>query len=99
MSEMRMRWLTGWVTHPSYWGDVAIVAVLGAAVIFVVVVMPRLAIGMRSGICRVTGARKRPFDGVADADGHRRTGVSRGNRRRGAGPDRDRVATGFAYRA
>ncbi len=36
---MRMRWLTGWITHPSYWVDVAIVAVLGAAVILVVVVM------------------------------------------------------------
>ena len=39
MSEMRMRWLTGWVTHPSFWIDLAIVAALGAAVIFVVVVM------------------------------------------------------------
>jgi hypothetical protein len=36
---MRMRWLTGWITHPSYWVDVAIVAALVAAVIFVVVVM------------------------------------------------------------
>ena len=39
MSEMRMRWLTGWVTHPSYWVDVAIVAALGAAVIFIVMAM------------------------------------------------------------
>jgi hypothetical protein len=43
--------------------------------------------------------RKRPFDGVADTDRHRRAGVSRGNRPDGVGPDRDHVATGFAYRA
>jgi hypothetical protein len=36
---MQMRWLTGWITHPSRWIDVAIVAALGATVIFVVVVM------------------------------------------------------------
>jgi hypothetical protein len=36
---MRMRWLTGWITHPSLWVDTAIVAALVAAVIFVVVVM------------------------------------------------------------
>jgi hypothetical protein len=34
-----MRWLTGWVTHPSRWVDVAITVVLGATVIFVVGVM------------------------------------------------------------
>jgi hypothetical protein len=39
MSEMRMRWLIGWVAHPSRWVDVAIVAALGAAVIFVVAAM------------------------------------------------------------
>jgi hypothetical protein len=31
MREMRMRWLTGWVTHPSFWVDIATAAVLGAA--------------------------------------------------------------------
>ena len=38
MSEKRRRWLTGWVTHPSYWVDVAIVAGLGSAAIFAVLV-------------------------------------------------------------
>ena len=36
---MRKRWLTRWVTHPSFWIDIAIATVLGVAVIFVVVVM------------------------------------------------------------
>jgi hypothetical protein len=36
---MRKRWLPGWLTRPSFWVDLAIVAALGAAVIFVVVVM------------------------------------------------------------
>jgi hypothetical protein len=39
---MRMRWLTGWITHPSPWIDVVIVAALVVAMIFVVVVMLRL---------------------------------------------------------
>jgi hypothetical protein len=33
MSEMRMRWLTGWITDPSPWIDIALfVAVVGAVV-------------------------------------------------------------------
>jgi hypothetical protein len=36
---MRKRWLPGWVTHPSFWIDVAILAALGTALIFTVVVM------------------------------------------------------------
>jgi hypothetical protein len=34
-----MHWLRRWITYPSLWIDVAIMVVLGAAVIFVVVVM------------------------------------------------------------
>ena len=34
MSEMRMRWLTGWITDPSPWIDVVIgAAVVGAVVL------------------------------------------------------------------
>ena len=36
---MRMRWLTGWITHPSRWIDVALFTAIGAAVILVLVVM------------------------------------------------------------
>jgi hypothetical protein len=36
---MRMRWLTGWITHPSLWIDVTLFTTIGAAVILVIVVM------------------------------------------------------------
>jgi hypothetical protein len=36
---MRTRWLTGWITHPSRWIDVALFAAIGLAVLFIVVVM------------------------------------------------------------
>ena len=36
MSEMRMRWLTGWITDPSPWIDIALfVAVVGAVVFMI----------------------------------------------------------------
>ena len=36
MSEMRMGWLTGWITDPSPWIDIAIfVAVVGAVLLVV----------------------------------------------------------------
>jgi hypothetical protein len=41
---MRMRWLTGWITTPSPWIGVAIVAALVAAVIFVVGVDPTVTL-------------------------------------------------------
>jgi hypothetical protein len=36
---MTPRWLTGWLTRPTLWIDLAILAALCAALIFVVVVM------------------------------------------------------------
>ena len=36
MSEMRMRWLTGWITDPSPWIDVVIGAAVVGAVVFMI---------------------------------------------------------------
>ena len=36
MSEMRMRWLTGWITDPSPWIDIALAAATVGAVVFMI---------------------------------------------------------------
>jgi hypothetical protein len=35
------RWLTGWLTHPSTWIDVAIFAAIGAVLVLNIVVVGR----------------------------------------------------------
>ena len=36
MSEMRMRWLTGWITDPSPWIDITLFVAVVAAVVFMI---------------------------------------------------------------